>query len=93
MTDAHQTPPAPELRVARSTVATLEEENRTVRAELNLVLSSKARRFLLALGHPVWVVRAAASWFVDWTPVGAALELWRSFRFHRVALGSLDARF
>ena len=77
------------LREARATLARLEDENRTVRAELDLVLSSRPHRVLTMAGHPLWGLRGVVAVVLGWTPVAAARMLWNDFRYHRISLSSL----
>jgi hypothetical protein len=75
--------------ITRAALARLENENRAVRQQLDLVLSSKARRLLLMAAHPLWSVRAAAARLFYLKPVAATRELWREFRAHRTSLSSV----
>jgi GT2 family glycosyltransferase len=77
------------VREARAVLARLEDENRAARAELDLVLSSSARRFLAVIGHPIWGLRSAWSVFMSAQPLVVARDLWRQLRSHRVSLSSL----
>jgi len=76
-------------REVRASLARLEAENRAVREQLEIVLSSKGRRWLLVLGHPVWTLRTAVSWLLARKPLAGARELWREFRIHRVSLSAI----
>jgi glycosyltransferase involved in cell wall biosynthesis len=76
-------------REMRATLARLEGENRAVHDQLDLVLSSKARRLILMAGHPVWFLRAAISWLLGRKPLAAARGLWSEFRAHRISLSSI----
>ena len=69
-------------------MARLESENRAVRQQLDLVLSSKGRRAFLMAGHPLWTLRAGAARLLYLKPVAAARELWKEFRSHRISLSS-----
>jgi GT2 family glycosyltransferase len=70
-------------------LARLESENRVVRQQLDLVLSSKGRRLLLMAGHPLWSLRAAVARLLYLKPAAATRELWREFRAHRISLSSI----
>ena len=76
-------------RQMRATLARLEVENRAVREELDLVLSSKARRLILMAAHPVWALRGGTSRLLRQTPLAAVRDMWREFRHHRVSLSSI----
>ncbi len=86
--DIHQ-PRGRTEREIGATLARLEGQNRVVREELNLVLSSKGRRLILLAGHPVWTLRAAISWMLGRTPLAAARDLWSEFRAHRISLSAI----
>ncbi len=77
------------VREARAALARLEEENRAVRRQLDLVLSSKARRAIRPIAHPLWALRSAASIVREWKPIAAPRRLWRDFWAHRASLGSV----
>jgi GT2 family glycosyltransferase len=70
----------------------LEAENRAVRDELDLVLSSKGRRLLLAIGHPVFTLSAAMRWLLCRQPAAAVGELWRDFFRNQIPLSSIAPR-
>ena len=75
--------------VTRTALARLEVENRAVRQQLDLVLSSKGRRLFLMAGHPLWTLRAGAAHLLYLKPLAAARELWREFQSHRISLSSV----
>jgi GT2 family glycosyltransferase len=74
------------IRDARAALARLEDENLAVRAELDLVLSSKARRVMSIGAHPLWALRSAAAMVGGRKPIAAARSLWRQLGFHRTSL-------
>jgi GT2 family glycosyltransferase len=76
------------IRDARAALSRLEDENRAVRAELDLVLSSKARRVMTIAAHPLWALRATLAMAAGWKPLGAARTLWMQLRVHRTSLSS-----
>jgi GT2 family glycosyltransferase len=76
-------------REIRAALARLEDENRAVHQQLDLVLSSKGRRLILTAGHPVWTLRRAMSWLLGRKPLAAARDLWKEFRAHRISLSSI----
>jgi GT2 family glycosyltransferase len=72
------------LRDARAELAGLEDEHRAVRAELDLVLSSKALRLLSAASHPVWLLGSLWALLIGWSPLRTTSRLWRQLRHHQV---------
>jgi GT2 family glycosyltransferase len=78
------------LRDERAELASLEDEHRSVRAELDLVRSSKAFRLLSVAAHPSWAIRSACSLVVGWKPLRTVKALWRQFRNHQVWLSSIS---
>jgi GT2 family glycosyltransferase len=70
-------------------LARLETENRAVRDELDLVLSSKGRRLMLMAAHPLWTLRGATVWLLSRAPLGVLRDLWREFRSHQISLSSV----
>ena len=76
-------------REIRAALARLENENRAVHEQLDLVLSSEGRRLILMAGHPVWTLRRAMSWLLGRKPLAAARDLWNEFRAHRISLSSI----
>jgi GT2 family glycosyltransferase len=78
-------------RDPRAALARLEIENRAVRQQLDLVLSSKGRRALMMAAHPLWSLRGAAARVLDLKPLAAGRDLWKEFCLHRVSLSSIAA--
>ena len=76
-------------REIRANLATLEIENRAVREQLDLVLSSRGRRVLLIAGHPLWALHTAMSWLLGRKTFAALREMWSDFRVHRISLSAI----
>ena len=89
------------LTDARAALADLEDDNRRIRGELQLVVSSKGRKTLLAIQHrtgraiaiachPLWTARTAVRHLVHRGPLGAARAMGRKLFFRRTAFRSLE---
>ena len=70
-------------------LARLEDENRAVRAELDLVLSSKAFRLVSILGASAVDLRSTGWLLAGWKPASAAHGLWCNFLRTERLLGSI----
>jgi GT2 family glycosyltransferase len=89
------------LTDARAALADLEDDNRRIRSELQLVVSSKGRKTLLAIQHrlgraiavtfhPIWTARTAIRHLLHRGPAGATRAMGRKLFFRRTAFRSLE---
>jgi GT2 family glycosyltransferase len=89
------------LADAKTSLADLEDENRRVRSELQLVISNRGRRTLTAaqhriartialLFHPFWVIETAIRHLTHRGPIGTARVMARRLFQHRTAFRSLE---
>jgi GT2 family glycosyltransferase len=89
------------LTDARATLADLEDDNRRIRRELQLVESSKGRRTLLALKHrvgralaiaihPLWTLRTALRHLRNRGAVGTARAMAERLLLRRTALRGIE---
>jgi len=89
------------LADAKASLADLEDDNRRVRAELQLVMSNRGRRTLAAaqhrigrviavLCHPLWVIETALRHLTHRGPVGTVRVLARRLLQRRTAFRALE---
>jgi GT2 family glycosyltransferase len=89
------------LTDARATLGDLEDDNRRIRTELQLVLSNRGLKTLLAVQHrtvralaiavhPVWTIRTAIRHLTHRGPLGSLRVLSRKLFFRRTSFRSLE---
>lgn len=89
------------LTDARASLADLEDDNRRIRGELQLVIASKGRKTLLAIQHragravaiafhPIWTARTALRHLTHRGPIGALRSMARKLLFRRTSFRALE---